>query len=62
MVISPRANENGPRELTFDESFSLSALFKLPYTNVYIEYISKIDRINYESGLNKSEDKGLLLL
>jgi len=61
-VISPSANENGPRDQTFDESFSLSALFRFSYTHVSIVYINKIDRINYEFGLLNSEDKGLLLL
>ncbi len=45
---------NGPRDNTFDESWFLSALFKVYGRNVSIEYMNNIDFVITELGLFSS--------
>ena len=52
--IYPNAHANGPRDITFFGSLSLSALFKLYGRNVSIEYMNNIDFVITESGLVRS--------
>ena len=52
--MSYKRQANGPRDITLEASFSLTALFKLYGKNDSIEYMNRMALVILESGLSRS--------